>query len=235
MAKKPAAVSLSVAIVAAQVLSVSGELVTRTSAGVVVRNKKPRSSKFQDTLIPAADLIALYTTEDGVTASYRANAEYDLAIGTGGEINDYGLIELETENGTVEINPAFAGVASADSEAGEEAEEKPAKGKTAAKGKDEEAEDEDYTPEVDDRIVVTDGEGEEFIGVVTKINAKSVTIQADDEETHTFKLADVELAAAPAKKAAKKPAAKGKDEEAEEKPGKGKAGKGKGSDDGEEW
>jgi len=96
--------------------------------------------------------------------------------------------------------------------------------KSDAKGEEE------FEPEVGSFVTVTDGEGEETTGEVTKLTAKAITVEDEDGEETKFVREDVEIAEAeaPAKPAkGKKEAApaKGKkaaEEEAPAKPAKGK-------------
>ncbi len=246
MAKKQAAL-VAVLVLASQALTIEGEVMARTAAGITVRNKKPKSPKMRDTFIPAADVIAIYTGEDSVTVAYRATAEYDTAIGTGGEINDFGLIEIATDDGTVEVNPTAASVGSVEVEGDadekpakgkkpaakdEEADEKPAKGKKAAAKEEPEPE---YEPEVGDRVAITNADEEVVKGTITAMTAKTVTIEDKAEDEHKFKWDDISIelikAAAPAKKAA----AKDEEEEAPAAKPKGKPGAAAKKGDDTDW
>lgn len=85
----------------------------------------------------------------------------------------------------------------------------------------------DYTPAVGDKIKATDEDDDSVTGVVIKVNDKSVTIEDDDEENHTLKLADVTIKLV---KAGKKKPAKDEDDDGEEDP-KPKGGKKPAKDD----
>lgn len=100
---------------------------------------------------------------------------------------------------------------------------KPAK-KAAKVDPEPEPEDDDYTPEEGDMVVVTDADDDELVtGKVMAVDSKSITVENDDGDEKTFKLAKVTVKEAPKKKAAKtktKPAA---DEDDDAPPPKKKA------------
>ena len=142
MAKKEAGMSVTAQIATAGVEELTGEIISKDKHGVLVRAKKPRSSKYADVFVPMNRLGAIYSSEEEEEATvvfYSHQTQYDEVSGTHNGINALGLHEIETEDGTVEISPAFVNVGRQDAEEEEEAPKK----KAAAKKKVEEEEEEE--------------------------------------------------------------------------------------------
>ena len=252
MAKKSAS-PVTMTVAAAGLEELTGTITDQSAAGVTIRAKKPRSSKFEDHFIPSNRLALVSTDSEGesTVVHMQHQSEYDEYTGVHEGINEYGLHQLQQEDGTVvQISPAYANVGTQEAEGEDEgggkkkapaakkaaAKEAPAKGK--AKKADDDGEGEgngdEYEPEEGDFVKITDEDDEVVKGTVTAITAKTITIEDGDEETHKFKLADVtvEAAKAPAKKGKAKPAATDEDEDEDEPKAKAKAkGKKAGADD----
>lgn len=254
---KAKALTASLLILALQPQSIVGEVLSRNASGILVRNKKPRSSKFQDTFIPTADVIAIYTTEE-TTVWFRSTAatELDTVTGTVPELNEFGFLQVETEAGTVEVSPASASVSSVDSDADAAPAAAPAKSKKAAAEPEEEAPaakkgagkkaaaepepepepaEDEFEPEVGGFVIIDytdeDGDAAKMKNVeVIKLTTKSITVQDKAEEDHVFKLADVTVTEGVAPKAK----AGAKKAEAEEEAPAPKKGAGKKAADAEE-
>jgi hypothetical protein len=185
MAKKPA-VTQTIAITRTDIHSLTGTIIARTLAGLTIRNKKPRSSKFQDSFVAAKDVVSIYHGEDAdaTTVAFHGADVYDTVTGSDAEQNEFGLVQMTVEGGTVEINPVHMGTTAIDAEGDAEAapakkggkkpaaeeddEPAPKKGgkKPAAEEDDEPApkkkakaepveEDDAYEPEVGDRVKIT--------------------------------------------------------------------------------
>ena len=248
MAKKQVTPS-TLTIATAGVEEFSGEILEQTGAGVKVRVKKPRSSKFQDRFVPANRLVAVYGSvgEEGTVVEMQHQTEYDSVTGAHDGINEFGMHQLTTDEGqVVQIGQAYAnsGAQDTDEEGGGGKKAAPAK-KAAAKGKakaepEEEEEEEEFEPEEGSYVKITDEEENVVKGTVTAITAKTITIEDKDEEEHKFKRADVtiEEAKAPAKakgKAKAEPEEEEEEEEEDDKKSKGKGKGGKKADADDDW
>jgi hypothetical protein len=219
MAKKPA-VTQTIAITRTDIHSLTGTIIARTLAGLTIRNKKPRSSKFQDSFVAAKDVVSIYHGEDAdaTTVAFHGADVYDTVTGSDAEQNEFGLVQMTVEGGTVEINPVHMGTTAIDAEG--DAEAAPAKkgGKKPAAEEDDEPapkkkakaepveEDDAYEPEVGDRVKITftdtDDEEQTVIGDVTKISAKSISIKDKAGEVEAYPRADVTVEPGPKKKKA---------------------------------
>ena len=155
MAKKnTASITATLVSLATTVDTIDGELVRQDEGALVLRVKKPRSSKYMIRVVPNATILSawLYDTDDGQRASVTLRpmvAELDSVDGTI-EVVD-GFVTCTDENGNIFMVAADAASITGDDE---EEEEKPAKkGKKSskkAKAKDEEEEEDDEDDSDDD-------------------------------------------------------------------------------------
>ena len=201
-AKKPA-VDYTATLFTESTREVSGTLLEVTESQVVMRYKKPRSSKYLVQAFPRAQVIAIYGNvgdEVGTVVMNLQRTEYDSFEVSGFEFVGDGTVVLTTvDGGTVTVNEA--NVELIGTESGEAAAAPTGAKKPAAKRKPVVEEDED-----------DDDEGEDE-PAPKKPAAKKPTrkpVVEDDEDDE----GDEEPA--PKKPAAKKPAPKRKPAEEEE-------------------
>ena len=156
MAKKnTASITATLVSLATTVDTIDGELVRQDEGALVLRVKKPRSSKYMIRVVPNATILSawLYDTDDGQRASVTLRpmvAELDSVDGTI-EVVD-GFVTCTDENGNIFMVAADAASITGDDE---EEEEKPAKKgkaakKSSKKAKDEEEEEDDEDDSDDD-------------------------------------------------------------------------------------
>ena len=130
-AKKNSSPVFDVQILAMQLMDLSGELISQDDNLVVIKHKKPRSSKTQRTAIQTSRIIMTSTDEDGTTVYYNELAEVDVLTGTL-EYNEDGdqVTITDEDGGTTVVNVANIGEITAEDES-----EAPAKGAKKAPAK----------------------------------------------------------------------------------------------------
>jgi hypothetical protein len=151
-AKKPA-VDYTATLFTESTREVSGTLLEVTESQVVMRYKKPRSSKFLVQAFPRAQVIAIYGNvgdEVGTVVMNLQRTEYDSFEVSGFEFVGDGTVVLTTvEGGTVTVNEAnveLIGTESGEAAASTVAKKPAAKRKPVVEDEEEDDDEEEEEP-----------------------------------------------------------------------------------------